>query len=93
MHFKRTHSKLDECYHCHKIGHYARDCKILKAKKKEKKTNNNRKNELAAMVTEAFVVGDQGEHWIDTGATLHISGNQNSFTTYESVGGIKVFPM
>ena len=45
------------------------------------------------MVTEAFVVGDQGEHWIDTGATLHISGNQNSFTTYESVGGIKVFHM
>ena len=93
--FKRTNSnsKSIECYQCHKIGHYARDCKILKAEKKKEKANNNTKNELVAMVTEAFVAGDQVEWWIDTGATRHISGNRNSFTTYELVGGDKVLHM
>ena len=93
--FKRTNSnsKSIKCYHCHKIGHYARDCKILKAEKKKEKANNNTKNELVAMVTEAFVAGDQVEWWIDTGATRHISGNRNSFTTYELVGGDKVLHM
>ena len=43
------------------------------------------------MVTEAFVAGDQVEWWIDTGATRHISGNRNSFTTYELVGAKKSF--
>nr|XP_010314081.1 uncharacterized protein LOC104644915 [Solanum lycopersicum] len=61
--FKRinSNSKSIECYHCHKIGHYAQDYKILKAEKKKEKANNNIKNELVAMVTEAFVAGDQVE--------------------------------
>ena len=60
---KRTNSnsKSNEHYHSHKIGHYARDCKSLNAEKKKEKANNNRKNELVAMVTEAFVAGDQVE--------------------------------
>ena len=33
------------------------------------------------------------EWWKDTGATRHISGNQNSFTTYELVGADKVLHM
>ncbi|KAG5586877.1 hypothetical protein H5410_047311 [Solanum commersonii] len=48
MNFKRinSNSKLNVCYYCHKIGHYARGCKTLKAEKKKAKANNNRKNEL-----------------------------------------------
>ena len=95
MKFKRTNSnpKSNECYHCHKIGHYARDCRILKAEKKKEKINDNRKNDLVAMVTETFVAGDQAEWWIDTGATRHVSGDRNTFTTYELVGGDKILHM
>ncbi|KAG5610748.1 hypothetical protein H5410_022029 [Solanum commersonii] len=42
------------------------------------------------MVTEAFVARDQLEWSIDIGATLYISGNRNSFTTYELLEGDKV---
>ena len=93
--FKRTstNSKSVECYHCHKFGHYARDCKILKAEKKKEKANNHGKDEFVAMVTEAFVAGNQVEWWIDTGATRHISGDRNAFRTYELVGDDKVLYM
>ena len=46
-----------------------------------------------AMVIEAFVAKDQVEWWIDTGATRHISGNRNSFKTYELVGDGKIVYM
>ncbi|KAG5610746.1 hypothetical protein H5410_022027 [Solanum commersonii] len=93
--FKRTNSnsKSNECYHCHKISHYARACKILKVEKKKERSHNNTKNELVAMVTEASVKGDQVEWWIDTCATHHVSGNRNSFMTYELERGDKVLHM
>ncbi|KAG5600281.1 hypothetical protein H5410_031651 [Solanum commersonii] len=89
--FKRTNSnsKSNECFHCHKIGHYARDCKILKAEKKKEKANNNTKKELVAMVTKAFVAGDQVECWIDTGATRHIL---ESIQDLEKIKTIKKIP-
>lgn len=45
------------------------------------------------MVTEVFVAEDQVEWWIDTGTTRHISGNRNSFKTYELVGDGKTVHM
>ncbi|KAF3661256.1 hypothetical protein FXO38_11794 [Capsicum annuum] len=45
------------------------------------------------MVTKAFVAEDQVEWWIDTGPTRHISGNRNSFKTYELVGDSKIVYM
>lgn len=54
--------------------------------KRKKKTNKNKKDNLVAIVTESFVEEDQVKWWIDTGSTHHISGNRNSFKTYELVG-------
>ena len=46
--FMRTNSNpmSNECYHFHKIGHYAHDCRILKTEKKKEKINDNRKMTL-----------------------------------------------
>ena len=64
--------------------------RILKVENKKEKANKNKKDDLVAMVTEAFVAEDQVEWWIDTNATRHISGNRNSFKTYELVGDGKI---
>ncbi|KAF3643104.1 putative tetraspanin-3-like [Capsicum annuum] len=93
--FKRNGAnfKSNEYYHCHKVGHYARDCRILKAEKKKEKANKNKKDDLVVMVTDVFVAEDQVKWWIDTGATRHISGNRSSFKTYELVGDGKTVYM
>ncbi|XP_077246057.1 uncharacterized protein LOC143885902 [Tasmannia lanceolata] len=87
MNFKRSSSNpaIDkECYNCHKIGNFAKDCRKPKYEKNKKKRKDS--NDLVAMVTENFMVGNEVEWWIDTGASRHIAGDKNLFKHYEVVG-------
>ncbi|KAM1493880.1 hypothetical protein ACFX10_025604 [Malus domestica] len=80
------------CWVCGKPGHRAQDCRFRKdMKSTNSNTNNGKINEanvtegdmLVGVVSETNMVSDTNDWWIDTGATRHICGDKNLFSTYE----------
>ena len=89
-----------KCYNCGKSGHMSKDCRSKKSQDKGKKKKNEAhvtegeqltddisEMELSAVVTEANIVGNPREWWVDTGATRHICADSKMFSMYQKVDG------
>jgi hypothetical protein len=100
--FKKNNSKDPNkdkknklCFNCGKKGHYIREYRFLKNKKKENDSNSNMANaveEIIAMVTEMrigmitevnmAVATNSSDWWFDSGATVHVCNVKAQFKTY-----------
>jgi len=87
-----------KCYVCGGDGHRAKDCRSRKdgagSNKKPAQVNITEGYylsdgladiNLSAVVSEANLVGNPKEWWVDTGATRHICADKKMFTTYKVV--------
>lgn len=95
----RTKKKFKgKCYLCGGDGHQAKDCRSHKdgASSSKKPTQANITEgynlsegltdiNLSTVVSEANLVGNPKEWWVDTGATCHICADKKMFTTYKMV--------
>lgn len=91
---KSTQKNL-KCFHCHKEGHFKRDCPERKNKNQETKERTGN----AAIATEeecnfetaevliATSQKPQGQWVLDLGCTFHMCPNISYFTTYQPCDG------
>lgn len=79
-----------ECFHCGKKGHLKRDCRILKAEKKEnthKTANASTANSSSFMMTSNINENCQQNWLADSGASHHMTMNRNWFCKFEPIDG------
>ena len=88
-----------KCYICDKEGHRAKDCHSKgKSKRRTSKkpaqahmtevdniSNGVDDINLSAIISEANLVGNPKEWWVDIGATRHICADKKMFTSYSTV--------
>jgi hypothetical protein len=68
------------CYHCGKLGHFKKDCRFLKKKKQASDSK-----EFVAMISEIFMLEEDGSWWIDSCASRHVCKERSLFKTFETV--------
>jgi hypothetical protein len=68
------------CYHCGKPGHFKKDCRFLKKKKQASDSK-----EFVAMISEIFMLEEDGSWWIDSCASRHVCKEMSLFKTFETV--------
>jgi hypothetical protein len=71
------------CHYCKQLGHFIKDCRVLKKKEQA----NNVEENLIAIISEVNIVINDSSWWVDTGATRHIYRDRNLFKKYEKVDG------
>ena len=82
-----------DCFVCGKPGHRAQDCYKRKNNDHFKKPIGNAQasivetDNFSAVISEAHLVSNIKDWWVDTGATRHICGDRSVFSYYEVVGG------
>jgi hypothetical protein len=88
----KTHKSNEKlCFYCKKPGHFVRNC--LKKKSDEKEKVNQACEDHEKMFVAALSANDHTTYgWIvDSGATQHMTFEQEWFTTYERISPRKVF--
>ena len=83
-------SKYIKCYHCNKVGHMKKECRIWKNEQNEVKKENKETNTIADEGDIMIVTDDgcvsfatQDSNWvIDSGASFHVTSHSDFFTSY-----------
>eukprot|EP00253_Pinus_taeda_P023681 PITA_23681 len=85
---KKVDKSKVRCFHCHEVGHYAMHCPQNKSKKGSSKRSDGdaiaSQFELDFSLIACMVSSMVGCVWyLDSGASFHMSGDKNLFSTLE----------
>lgn len=90
---KKRDKREIECYHCHKKGHYKRDCRkrqrdeqsSKKGEESPQASNNGKGKALTARIlsAEAFSQSDDQSWCLDTGASRHMTMHREWMDNYK----------
>ena len=73
----------NECFHCHQLGHWKRNCKLYLAKLKNHSSTSGK---LVVYITEIFLADSYVNSWVfDTRSVAHISNSMQGMTKSRSV--------
>src|SRR6185503_8233287 len=80
---KPTPAADKECYHCHQLGHWKRNCKLYLA---SLKNCSSTLGTLVVHITEIFLADSYVNYWVfDTGSVAHICNSMQGLTKSRSV--------